>query len=147
VLKREEFDSDKTKAIYKQILGGGSGALLLQAANIGKGYGLDDGSFISLIDQCLDLGLTECVSRILEENRRKFQATQFPENAEARVAQFLGGFAKSLQRRQGVIEAPATSALKAFFATTIRKGLLHTAPVYPEDRFKVSRLIRFPPFS
>ncbi|KAK7403543.1 hypothetical protein QQX98_010678 [Neonectria punicea] len=140
VLKKKEFALDETKAIFKQIMGKCNSTFSLRTTDFGDTFSHSDtrSAFVSLIDQCLGLYLTDSVHHILEKSCRRFEAAPFPHKPEARVAKLLGDLMRTLQKQDSV-EPSTTSAVKVFFETALRRGILHRAPVYPVENFKVSR--------
>lgn len=129
------------RAIFKHILENSDGAFSLRAADFGASYSPDPGAFVSVVDWGLRLGLTNLICHMLDDSRREFQVAQFSVGAESKVTEFLFDLVERL-RQLSSLEAPLTSALKAFFETLLTRGLLRDAPAFPEESFKVSRDVR-----
>ncbi|KPM41799.1 hypothetical protein AK830_g4682 [Neonectria ditissima] len=137
VFRSKDFASDETKAIFKLIAKDCKLTLALRTTNLKSGYphSLVLSSFVSLIDQGLELGLADSVRNLLDKSRLRFQAGKFPDGAGPSVATLLSDLVRTLQK-QSNLKATMVATLKAFFETALRKGLRNTAPVYPVEQLK-----------
>ena len=120
------------KEIFRYIPENSVNRLALQSSDFSRSnwsyYTCYTDKFVSLAGESLRLGLLEPLTRVAEESRNVFDPAAVSRNvSKDSVAHFLNSMATKLRE----LDTPLTPALKAFFETFLRAGVLYGRPNFP----------------